>query len=83
MIFVKAFHFIVAHAPRHRRDMVDAGVGHHGVHRGVRIVCHELRAKMLFPDRYQIIDWALVFSSKFTRRAVWQVCRFPVAQGTT
>jgi hypothetical protein len=35
--------------------MVDAGVGHHGVHRGVRIVCHELRAKMLFPDRYQIL----------------------------
>src|ERR1700726_2210879 len=55
MIFIKALHFVVAHAAGHRRDMVDAGVGRHGVHRGVRIVCHELRAKMLLPDRDQIM----------------------------
>jgi hypothetical protein len=34
--------------------MVDAGVGHHGIRRGIYIARHELRAKMLFPDRDQI-----------------------------
>jgi hypothetical protein len=55
MIFVKALQFIAACAPGHRRDMVDAGVGHHGLRRGIYIARQELRAKMLVPDRDQIV----------------------------
>jgi hypothetical protein len=57
MVFVKSLQFIAAYATGHRRDVVDIGVGHHGVRRGICIARDEFRAKMLVPDCDDIVIW--------------------------